>query len=111
MGDAVPDRGTKQDAHRVLVDRVLHGEGRAPAERRAQAFAGEGVPVPLDALVGKVVMRPVQVSDADFAVAKAAGVSDDEVFELVVCAAVGHASRLYAAGLAALAEACGDGAV
>jgi alkylhydroperoxidase family enzyme len=94
-----------------LVDRVLHGEGRAPAELRAQAFAGEGLPAPLDMVIGKVVARPVQVGDADFAAAKAAGVTDDELFELVVCAAVGHSSRLYAAGLAALAEASGDGAV
>lgn len=100
----------KQGLHRRLVERVLRGEGRASAEQRARAFAGEGLPAPLDALVGGVVMRPVQVSDAHVAAAKATGVSDDELFELVVCAAVGHSSRLYAAGLAALAEACGDGA-
>jgi hypothetical protein len=101
----------KQVIHRSLVDRVLHGPGRASAEQRARAFAGEGLSGPLDMVVGKVVTRPVQVSDADLAAAKAAGIGDDELFELVVCAAVGHASRLYAAGLAALAEASGDGAV
>jgi hypothetical protein len=110
-GDAVVEQETKRDAHRSLVDRVLHGEGRAPAGQRAQAFANAGLAAPLDALVGKVVTRPVQVSDADFAAAKAAGVADDELFELVVCAAVGHSSRLYTTGLAALAEACTDGAV
>jgi alkylhydroperoxidase family enzyme len=55
--------------------------------------------------VGKVATRPTQVTDADFAAARAAGVSDDELFELVICAAVGQSARLYDAGLEALAEA------
>jgi hypothetical protein len=105
----VADRGTKQVAFRALVERVLHGEGRASAEQRAQAFAGAGLTSPLDALIGKVTARPVRVTDADFAAAKASGVREDELFELVVCAAVGHSARLYAAGLAALADASGRG--
>ena len=103
-------KGTKRDAHRALVDRILRGEGRASAERRAQAFAGTGLPSPLDEVIGKVVARPVRVTEADFAAAVASGVTEDELFELVVCAAVGHSSRLYAAGLAALAEASEGGA-
>jgi alkylhydroperoxidase family enzyme len=50
-------------------------------------------------------MRPTQVTDADFAAARAAGFSEDELFELVICAAVGQSARLYDAGLAALADA------
>jgi len=105
----VADQGTKRDAYRALVDRVLHGEGRASVEQRARAFAGEGLTSPLDALIGNMTARPVQVTEADFAAAKASGVREDELFELVVCAAVGHSSRLYAAGLAALAEASEGG--
>ncbi|MEV4622336.1 hypothetical protein AB0J74_26930 [Asanoa sp. NPDC049573] len=97
----------KQTAHRVLVDSVLTGAGRATAEQRARAFANEGLPPPLDALIGTVVTRPAEV---DFAAATAAGVSEDEIFELVVCAAVGEATRQYEAGLAALAEAVADDA-
>jgi hypothetical protein len=48
------------------------------------------------------------VTDADFAAARAAGSSEDELFELVICAAVGQSGRLYDAGLAALAEAVAD---
>jgi alkylhydroperoxidase/carboxymuconolactone decarboxylase family protein YurZ len=59
----------------------------------------------LDALIGKVATRPTQVTDADFAAAMAAGCSEDEIFELVICAAVGQSARLYDTGLAALAEA------
>jgi hypothetical protein len=102
---AVPDDDKKRAAHRALVDRVLKGEGRASAEQRARAFDNDGVPPPLDALISKVADRPTQVTEADFAVAKASGFSEDQLFELVVCAAVGQSARLYEAGLAALAEA------
>ena len=34
-----------------------------------------------------------------------AGFTDDQLFELVICAAVGQSTRQYEAGLAALAEA------
>ncbi|WP_202896123.1 hypothetical protein [Actinopolymorpha pittospori] len=91
------------------MDRVLNGEGRASAEQRAGAFGNEGLSPPLDALIGKVVGGPVQVSEADLAAAKASGFSEDQLFELVICAAVGHSARLYEAGLAALAEATGNG--
>jgi len=59
-------------------------------------------------LLGKVAIRPTQVTDADFAAARAAGISDDELFELVICAAVGQSARQYDAGLAALAGAVAD---
>jgi hypothetical protein len=96
----------KRAAHRALVDSVLKGEGRASAEQRARAFASDGLdPPPLGALIGKVATRPVRVTDADFAAAKAAGFSEDQLFELVICAAVGASTRMYEAGLAALAEA------
>lgn len=96
----------KRAAHRALVDRILKGEGRASAEQRARAFGNDGLdPPPLGALIGKVATRPVRVTDADFAAAKAAGFSEDQLFELVVCAAVGASTRMYEAGLAALAEA------
>jgi alkylhydroperoxidase family enzyme len=63
----------------------------------------------LHALIGKVATRPAQITDADFAAAKASGFSEDQLFELVVSAAVGQAARLYEAGLAALAEATVNG--
>lgn len=107
---AMTDEDVKRVAHRALVERVLGGEGRASAEQRARAFGNEGLSPPLDVLVGKVVDRPAQVNDADLAAVLAAGYSEDQVFELVVCAAVGQSDRLYAAGLAALAEAtAGEG--
>jgi len=100
----------KRVAHRALQDRILNGEGKAPPEQRARAFSNAGLSQPLDGLLGKVATRPTQVTDADFAAARAAGFSEDELFELVICAAVGQSARLYDAGLAALADAvAGEG--
>ena len=105
----MPDEDKKRSAHRALVDRILNGEGRASAEQRADAFANDGLSPPLDTLIGKVATRPAHISDADFAAAKASGFSEDQLFELVMCAAVGQSARLYEAGLAALTEATVNG--
>lgn len=105
----MPDEDKKRAAHRALVDGVLNGEGRASAEQRARAFGNADISPALDALIGKVATRPAEVTDADFAAAKASGFSEDQLFELVICAAVGQSARLYEAGLAALAEATGSG--
>ena len=99
----------KRTAYRALQDRILDGKGRASPEQRARAFSNADLPEPLDGLLGKVATRPTQVTDADFAAAHAAGFSEDELFELVICAAVGQSDRLYEAGLAALAEATVNG--
>jgi len=103
----VPDDNDKLAAYNALVDRVLTGPGSASAEQRAGAFSDEGLEPPLRTLIGKVATSPAEVTDADFAAAKAAGYSEDQLFELVICAAVGKSARLYEAGLAALAEATG----
>jgi len=101
----VPTEGKKRAAHRALEDRILTGAARASAEQRASAFGNADLRPQLDGLLGKVVARPTEVTDADFAAAQAAGFSEDELFELVICAAVGQSARLYDAGLAALADA------
>ena len=101
----VADSDGKVAAFRGLVERVLYGEGRAAVRERAAAFGGVGVAAGVEGLVGKVVAAPASVSGADFAAGAAAGFSEDELFELVVCAALGQATRQYEAGLAALDEA------
>jgi hypothetical protein len=106
---AVPEEDKKREAHRALVDRILHGPGKASPEQRAQAFKNADIPPPLKTLIGKVATRPTQITDADFDAAKAAGFSEDQLFELVISAAVGQSTRLYEAGLAALIEATSDG--
>jgi alkylhydroperoxidase/carboxymuconolactone decarboxylase family protein YurZ len=85
--------------------RILTGAGTAPADLRRNAFENTDLQEPLSSLVDKVATRSFQVTDADFAAALSAGFTEDQLFELVICAAVGASSRLYQAGLAALAEA------
>jgi hypothetical protein len=105
----MPDQDKKRAAHQALVDSVLTAEGTASAELRARAFSNADIPPPLQTLIDKVATRPAEVSDADFAAAKASGFSEDQIFELVVSAAVGQSARLYDAGLAALDEATVNG--
>jgi hypothetical protein len=89
-------------ARRALVARVLTGPGTAsPAERRA-AFENEGLKARLGTLIDKVVRYACRVTDDDIAEAKAAGCSEDHLFELVVCAAIGQATRQHESALAAL---------
>ena len=95
----MPAEDRKRALHQALVDRVLKREGRASPELQACAFRNAEVPAPLQALIGKVAARPAEITDADFAAAKAAGFGEDQLFELVVCAAVGQSARLYEAGL------------
>jgi hypothetical protein len=109
MEGAVPSEDKKRTAHRALVDRILTGAGTASAEDRARAFGNDSLSPPLDTLIGNVVTRPTRVTEADFTAAKSAGISENQLFELVICAAVGQSTRLYEAGLAALAEATADG--
>ncbi len=95
----------QRSIHRVLVDRILQGPGEAPADQRASAFDSANLPEAVRPLLEKVATRSAQVTDADLAAAMQAGFTDDQLFELVICAAVGEATRQYEAGLAALAEA------
>ncbi|MFJ4656968.1 hypothetical protein ACIP5Y_37370 [Nocardia sp. NPDC088792] len=104
----MPDADKKRAAHQALVDRILTGKGRTSPEQRKSAFHNADVPESLRPLIGKVVAKPQEVTAADFGAAQAAGCSEDEIFELVVATAVGRSTRLYEAGLTALAEASGS---
>jgi hypothetical protein len=101
----MPAEDKKRSIHHLLVNRILQGPGRAPADQRARAFDNAKLPEPLHLLLDKVGTKSAQVTDADFATATEAGFTDDQLFELVICAAVGQSTRQYETGLAALAEA------
>src|SRR5919201_675693 len=94
-------------ARRALVARVLEGPGRASAAQRRAAFDNAGLPAPLDTLISKVAMHAHRVTDEDINAVKKAGLSEDEIFELVICAAVGQATREYEGAVAALDVATG----
>jgi alkylhydroperoxidase family enzyme len=81
----------------AVVARVLDGDGRASREQRKAAFERPQAP-----LLDKVARHAYRVTDDDIAAAKAAGLGEDEIFELVVCAALGQATRQLESALAAL---------
>jgi hypothetical protein len=89
-------------ARKEVVARILEGEGTASKAQRRAAFDNAGLPEPVSTLVRKVATRAHQVTDEDIAAAKASGLSEDQVFETVVCAAIGQATRQYDVALAAL---------
>jgi hypothetical protein len=94
--------------HRELVARVLDGKGEAAPELRRAAFDNAGLSEPICTLIEKVANHAYQVTDGDITAVRAAGLSENQVFEIVICAAVGQASRQYTSALAALASATGE---
>jgi alkylhydroperoxidase family enzyme len=95
--------------HRALVARVLDSDAQAPSEMRRAAFDNAGLSGLTRTLVEKVAHRAWAVTDEDVAAVRAAGLSEDQIFEIVVCAAIGQAGRQYASARAALAEATEEG--
>jgi hypothetical protein len=86
-----------------LVTSILEGEGHVEkAQRRAAFDNAEILPEPLRTLVDKVARNAHAVHDGDIVAARASGLSEDELFELVVCAAVGEATRQDTSARAAL---------
>jgi hypothetical protein len=95
--------------HRELVDRVLEGNGKAAPELRRAAFENAGLIEPSRTLIEKVANYAYKVTDEDIAAVRAVGLSEDQIFEIVICAAIGQASRQYTDALAALASATNQG--
>jgi len=100
---------TYQQLYQKLVDRILKGTGKCTTEQRQAAFNNADLPPPLNALNDKVAHNAYKVTDNDIAAAKAAGYNEDQLFELVICGAIGQASRQYLNGLAALTEVVKEG--
>ena len=94
-------------ARRALMRRIQEGAGKASPSERQAAFNDSGLAEPLSALVDKVAGHAYSVTDGDITATLASGLSEDQVFELVVCAAIGQAARQYNTALAALEAATG----
>jgi signal transduction histidine kinase len=92
-------------ARKALVARIFEGDGRASHAQRRAAFDDAGLAEPLKTLIDKVAKHAYKITDEDIAAARASGLSEDQIFELVVCAAIGQATRQYDTALAALVEA------
>ena len=91
--------------HSSLVAAVLEGAGRTSPETRRAAFDNEGLAEPMGPFVEKVARDARTVTDADIGTLKKAGLSEDQIYEIVVCAAIGQATRQYKTALAALSAA------
>jgi hypothetical protein len=89
-------------ARQALIARILEGHGRASHAQRRAAFDNAGLAEPLRTLIDKVVKRAYTVTDEDIAAVRTSGLSEDQIFELVVCAAIGQATRQYDTACAAL---------
>ena len=91
-----------RQAHKALTARILEGDGKASNAQRRAAFYNAGLAVPLSTLVHKLTKHACTVTDEDIAAARGLGLSEDQIFEIVVAAAVGQATRQYDAAVAAL---------
>ena len=86
----------------ALIERILGGEGTASRSVRRSAFENAGLAEPLRTLVQKVAVQGITVTDGDVVAARTSGLSEDQIFEIVVCAAVGQSARQYSSALAVL---------
>jgi hypothetical protein len=93
----------------ALVARILEGDGTTSHAQRRAAFDNAADGSPWGTLVQKTALQSWTVTDDDIAAARSAGLSEDQVFEIVVCAAIGQATRQYDSALAALAAATEGG--
>jgi alkylhydroperoxidase family enzyme len=98
-----------KQARNGVIARILEGEGRAPEAQRRGAFDNTGLPEPLRTLVDKVARHAHRVTDGDVGAARSAGLTEDQIFEIVVCAAIGQANRQYDSACAALEAAMHEG--
>jgi hypothetical protein len=94
-----------RDPHAALRDavlsNVLNGPGESEPSLRQAAADGAGVPPDLQSLVNKIHNHAYRVTDDDIAGLQATH-SDDQLFEIVVSAALGASRRRLLAGLRAL---------
>lgn len=82
----------------------MEGAGTASRSERRAAFDNSGLTEPLGTLVDKVARHAYKITDGDINAAEVSGLTEDQVFEIVVCAAIGQATRQYDAAIEVLAS-------
>jgi alkylhydroperoxidase family enzyme len=90
------------ELRRTLEESVWRDRGHTPPAMREAAATRRDVPPELAALVDKIHRHAHKVTDEDIATLRAR-FSDDELYELIVSAALGAAAARLDAGLGALA--------
>jgi alkylhydroperoxidase family enzyme len=91
----------------ALVERVLRGPAHTSVEQRAVCAGttpavGHGLPPAAEAVIEKIRRHAYKVTDEDVAALRAAGLDDDQIYDLTAATAVGVAQRRLAAAMAAL---------
>jgi len=79
--------------HRALVARVLDSDATSPPELRRAAFDNAGLSEPIRTLIEKVAYRAYSVTDEDIGEVRAAGLNEDQIFEIGVVASNGQGKR------------------
>jgi alkylhydroperoxidase family enzyme len=87
-----------------VLERVLESPGESDSAIRRAAAEGTGVPSDIQPLVDKIHRHAYKVTDEDMARAQAK-YGDDQMFEIVVSAALGASRQRLLVGLKALEEA------
>ena len=96
-------------ARKALITRILEGEAKASHAQRRAAFDNTELPKPVNMLIDKVTKHAYRINDEDIVASRTSGLSEDQIFEMVVCAAIGQAGRQYDTALAALKAALEKG--
>lgn len=81
---------------------VFDSAGEAAPALRTAAGTGRGLPEPWPAYVAKVREAAYRITDADVDALKAAGCTEEQIFEMTVAAATGAALHRLDAGLRAM---------
>ncbi len=76
-----------------MREAALDGPGTLERDVRLRAMRGEPLPAGVEEWAERVRSRAATVEDGHAAAVLAAGLSEDQVFELTVCAALGAAER------------------
>ena len=87
---------------RRLADAVLAGPGTLDPSVRRAAAEGADVPEPLRDYLDKVARHAYKVTDEDVEALRAAGYSEDQIFEATVSSALGACLRRLEVGLGAI---------
>ena len=85
-----------------LYEAALSSPGELPPELRLAAAQNHGLPPALAGLVDKIAHHAYRVNDDDVQALKQASYSEDQIYELVVSAAVGRACSMAERALVAL---------
>ncbi len=107
MATMSSDEDRHRQARRAIEAAVLHGEAHTPASLRQDVASGRELPAELAPLVHKIRAHAYRVTDEDVAALRER-YSEDELFEIIVAAALGAALYRLDAGLRALDAAASE---